>query len=331
MSTVFLLALLLQRDSNGVNNLMLAIVVMLLLRPTYLLDVGAQLSVMSVLGICLFYGPVWHWFIETHPRAHAWLKRHYLSAPLQLLLVSFSAQLLTMPLVGHYFHQIAPWGTLFSLIYIPVTTLVIYGALLLLIVPSTLLAQAISLLIGVQGWFMQVEQQLPLATIPDFWSAKAQPGIVVYNNPHCPAVHLIASPSNSWVLVSDSARLGPDEGLRYIASSFWAKRFYTPPTLRSGQHTLQGAGMSVVLLDTDLRHNSSPSASHPATVDVLVIARGFRGSLYDVAKSILPRRIVLDASLRPWQVECLKAEAAVLGWSVWDIRRQGALYWTSPY
>ena len=143
MSTVFFVTMALERDADGVNSLLLTVAVMLLWRPTYLFDVGAQLSVMAVLGICLFYGPVTRWFISTHKAAYLRLKHRHLAAPLQLLLVSFSAQLLTMPLVGHYFHQIAPWGTLFSLFFIPLTTLIIYGSLLLLLIPSVLLGKGI--------------------------------------------------------------------------------------------------------------------------------------------------------------------------------------------
>ena len=326
MTTVFLIAMSLRRDTEGINNLMAAIMVMLLLRPTYLFDVGAQLSVLAVTGICLGYGPVWRWLISSHKPLYLWLKRHYLSGPLQLLLVSFSAQLLTTPLVAYYFHRIAPWGTLFSLVYIPITTLVIYVSLLLLVFPTGLLAQAISVLLGLQSWFMGVERRLPLSTIPDFWSRRAEPGLVIYNTPRCPAIHYIASPADSWVLVSDSARVAPDEGLRYIASSFWAKRLSAPPTLLSGRHTLIAGTLRVALLDFDLRWVAQPQSADAEHIDVLVIARGFRGHLDDVAKTILPRLVVLDASLRPWQVNQLYAEASVLGWHVWDVRTQGALY-----
>ena len=328
MTTVFLIAMLLRRDTDGINNLMLAVMVMLLLRPTYLMDTGAQLSVMAVTGICLFYGPVWHWLVTKHKSFYLWLKRRYLTAPLQLLLVSFSAQLLTIPLVAYYFHQITPWGTLFSLIYIPLTTLVIYVSLLLLILPYGLLAQVISLLLGLQTWFMGVESRLPLSTIPDFWSPRAQPGLVIYNTPRCPAIHYIATPSDSWVLVSDSARVAPADGLRYIASSFWRKRLSTPPALIHGRHTLVAGTLRVALLDFDLRWPALPLSSDAVAepLDVLVIARGFRGHLSDVAQTILPRLVVLDASLRPWQVEQLRSEASALEWPVWDIRQQGALY-----
>ena len=352
MSSVFLLAMLLGRDSHSINHLLVAVIVMLLLRPTYLLDVGAQLSVMAVLGIILFYGPFSRWFLQHARPTYIWLKRSHLLGVCQLLLVSFSAQLLTTPLVAHYFHQISPWATLFSLIYIPLTTLLIYGSLLLLIVPAGILAQGISLLVGLQGWFMQTEQRLPLSVIPDFWSAKACPALVVYNTPRCPAVHVIASPSRSWLLVSDSARMQPESGLRYIASSFWAKRLTAPPTLLHGQHSLQAAGWRIAMLDNDQRRpytapNGAPhrqaglqaNGTQPSnalsappnaiSIDVLVIARGFRGHLPAAVGNIKPRLVVLDASLRSWQVEQLEAEAHACGWPVWDIRKRGALYLTT--
>ena len=284
MTSIFLLAMAMSRDSSALNNLMLTVAAMLLLRPTYLMDVGAQLSVTAVLGIALCYGPVIRWFCQRYEHTYACLRRLHLWPAIQLLLVSFSAQVLTTPLVAHYFHYIAPWGTLFSLIYIPLTTLVIYGSLLLQLLPYPLLAHAVSLLIGTQSWVMQLERQLPLSHIPDFWSAKAQPGLVIYNNPRQPALHLIASPSESWVLLSDSVQGTAEESLRYIASSFWAKRLTAPPIMLHGQHTLQAAGFRVAMIDNDLRwpvnHPSTPpSPTAPIPIDVLLIARGFRGHL----------------------------------------------------
>ena len=85
------------------------------------------------------------------------------------------------------------------------------------------------------------------------------------------------------------------------------------------------------LLDLYRLKNAAPRRPRPnaISIDVLVIARGFRGHLPAAVGNIKPRLVVLDASLRSWQVEQLEAEAHACGWPVWDIRKRGALYLTT--
>ncbi len=250
-----LLALLscVQRRRQGLNVLLVTVFVMLLVRPVYLFDIGAQLSCLAVAGIILFYQPFVKWCYRHWRFVLFRLDRYYLLWPLKLFAVSVCAQLLTWPLVFYYFHQYPLYGALFSILLVPLTTLLVYGALAVMFLGLVWPVGAAFLSVGV-GWLvdfeksvMQVETSLPGAVIPDFWSRKAEPQLVVYNNRVCPALHLIASPEQSWLLMPQPERA--DSGMRHIAKSFWKRRLKAEPVVLRGRRAVAVEGMKVVMVD----------------------------------------------------------------------------------
>ena len=78
MATFILLTFLLRREVQLLNSLFLAAFIMLLLRPTYLFDVGAQLSFLAVLGIGMLYSPLVDLMKDHCYAAYIWLHRHHL-------------------------------------------------------------------------------------------------------------------------------------------------------------------------------------------------------------------------------------------------------------
>lgn len=109
MFTVLALSALGNRESSPLNTLAAAAFILLLYQPAWLFSVGFQLSFGAVLGMMLFYAPIvrlWHW-----PRKF-WLT-HKLW---QVMAASFSAELLTAPLVIYYFHN-------FPLLFLPANIL----------------------------------------------------------------------------------------------------------------------------------------------------------------------------------------------------------------
>ena len=64
MTSIFVLASLMQRYGSPLQHLLLAAIVMMLWRPTVVFDVGAQLSFLAVAGILLFYRPLYMWFFD---------------------------------------------------------------------------------------------------------------------------------------------------------------------------------------------------------------------------------------------------------------------------
>lgn len=140
MYSLYALVGVLRRDRMSLNTLSFAALVMLLENPLTLWDVGFQLSVMSVLGIVLFYRSIFH-AVQL-----GWLNQHRVAKWLwSMVSVSLSAQLLSTPLVVYYFGRLACYSLLSNLVVVPLTTLVVYGGVLALaLMPVPVL----------QGWVM---------------------------------------------------------------------------------------------------------------------------------------------------------------------------------
>lgn len=333
MMSVFLLGSLLNRDAQSMHWLVLTALVMLLVRPVSLFDVGAQLSFAAVAGILVLHHRFVRWFRSRCRRQAYWLERHYLLWPLSLFSVSLSAQVFTLPLVAYYFHHIPLYAPFLSIIVIPLTTVTIYGAVILLavgVIPfcgflTPLLGRALSALVAVELAVMRFTVGLPGAVIEDFWSRKAVPQVVVYNNWRCPALHVIADPSRSWLLMPEPDSM--EVGMRYIASSFWKKRLTEPPRTLTGQQSLAIGGFKAVMLHGE--EESLVAGQHVDNkigVDVLWLTRGFEGARLQALSAVYaPTLVVLDASLPRWQREALRSEANMFGWEVYDIAERGAL------
>ena len=350
MTSLLVLLSCVQRRNQGMNALLVTVLVMLLVRPVFLFDVGAQLSCLSMAGIIMIYRPLTKWAYEGRRRYHLfWLSRYHLLWPLRLLAVSVCAQMLTWPLVCYHFHQYPLYGALFSIVLVPLTTLLVYGSMAMMAVglvwttAAAWLAKGIGWLVALQLWTMRVETSLPGAVVPDFWSRKAEPQLVVYHNRACPALHLIASPSQSWLLMPEPERA--DSGMRYIAKSFWRRRLTKEPVVLRRRKAVAAKGMRAVMLNGEKADGNGKTAAHRMSrkegdartkevreVEVLWITRGFRGgSLEEVAGAYRPKLVVLDASLARWQRRALAVDAMKRGWKVYDVAEKGALKLKQQY
>lgn len=339
LSTVFITASFMQRRCHPLQLLLLTAFLMLLCWPMYLFDVGAQLSFLAVTGIIVLFRPAYQWLFEHGRFLMFRLERWHLTSVISLLGVSLSAQVFTLPIVMITFHRIPLYGVLFSVLLIPLTTVLVLTALAVLLVGSVwlaagqVLAQVLTWLVTAQMWIMQTQVQLPGACINDFWSQKAEPQLVIYHNRRCPALHLIGSPEQSWLLMPQPERA--DSGLYYIRRDFWQRRLTAEPQVLTGRHAIVVKGMSAVMVNsaqiTDEANESQKSHETgkphaPHAIDVLWITRGFRGSRLDRLSTFYkPRLLVLDASLQRWQRQALQKEAIRVGWPLYDIAEQGAL------
>lgn len=329
MTSIFVVASLLQRYGSPLQHLLLTGIVMLLWQPMYLFDVGAQLSFLAVAGILLFYHPLYVWIFNRWRYLVFSLERYWLLWPFKLVMVSLCAQVLTLPLAAHYFHQIPLYGPLLSIVLIPLTTLLLYLALLLILlswlwpVAAGWLGTGLSWMVGAQLWLMAQTAHWPGAIIHDFWSRKAEPQVVVYHNRRCPALHVIASPEQSWLLMPEPDSL--EVGMKYIRRDFWRRRLKAEPqVLRGKKAIVLKEGLKAVMVDSG--NGDCATCGTTAEVDVLWVVRGFRGGrLGTLAEAYRPRLLVLDASLPQWQRLSLAAEATQLGWAVYDVAEKGAL------
>lgn len=143
MLTVYALLALGHRQKMSVNTLAFTAIVMLLVTPKALFDIGFQMSFMAVFSILLFvplfYRPFSAEYLMTH-RAISWLWG--------MVAVSIAAQIGVAPLIAYYFGRFSCYFLLTNFIVIPAATLILYLSLATLLIPAigVLLASIVGLL-----------------------------------------------------------------------------------------------------------------------------------------------------------------------------------------
>lgn len=137
MTTVWILATVLQRPSDSLNTLGVAAVAVLMLRPAALFDVGAQLSFAAV-GALIVLTPMLERPIPT-----AWRRRPGTGRVVRDGVATVAATLGTAPLVLYHFGQLPLSGLVLNLAAIPLTAAVLLAGLLcVLAAPVPLAADA---------------------------------------------------------------------------------------------------------------------------------------------------------------------------------------------
>ena len=143
MLTVYALLAIGHRRKMSVNTLAFTAIIMLLVTPRALFDVGFQMSFMAVFSILLFvplfYRPFSAEYLMTH-RLVSWLWG--------MVAVSIAAQIGVAPLIAYYFGRFSCYFLLTNFIVIPAATVILYLALGTLIIPSigVILASVVGLL-----------------------------------------------------------------------------------------------------------------------------------------------------------------------------------------
>jgi competence protein ComEC len=120
MASVFKLVMTVGRIQRPLNTLAVAALVLLVLRPGDLFDIGFQLSFASVAGIFMVTTPL------SGAIAGRWpgLRRGgLLFGGLQLLMMSIGAQLFTLPLVLYYFGYVSILAPIINIAVVPLASL----------------------------------------------------------------------------------------------------------------------------------------------------------------------------------------------------------------
>lgn len=125
----------------------LSAMIILLVSPRQLAEIGFQLSFVAV----FFLNSVWSFLSEKYTKSR-WV--------VKMLASSTIAQIGTMPLVIYYFHRISLLAPLLNIILIPLTSATIYLTLLTLCMPYAVLGWTLDTLVGMQerliGWANQI-------------------------------------------------------------------------------------------------------------------------------------------------------------------------------
>jgi competence protein ComEC len=146
MITLPILAKTLERSSHMYNVIAASLVIMLALDPYVLQDIGFQLSYLAVVGLVVLYKPIYDLYITS-----LWIPDKIWS----LWAVSIAAQLATLPLTLYVFHQFPNYFLLTNLFVVPLSSLVIYtGIMLMVLSPLTCLAGLIAKLLVLFIWLL---------------------------------------------------------------------------------------------------------------------------------------------------------------------------------
>lgn len=127
MISMVQLAWFLHRDVWAFDNLWAAALLILVFNPHQLYQVGFQLSFLAVAGILAV-------------------------KPKNLLTLTLSAQLLTLPLCAYYFHNVPLFGWLQGVLVVPVLALFVYLLIALVVLALALPGVAIPLLSTLINW-----------------------------------------------------------------------------------------------------------------------------------------------------------------------------------
>ena len=173
MTSLFLGALLLEREADLLNTLALSAFLILLWNPSHLLEAGFQLTFGATFGILFLMQVLPPPFL---PRPGRWL--------LNSLMISLAATLATLPLLAHHFHRASLIGILANLPIVPlsglITALGLIFAFLSLFLFSGLhwLAQLLQILIALMARLAHFFSLLPGASLLIYGPSMAM--IVLY-------------------------------------------------------------------------------------------------------------------------------------------------------
>ena len=165
MFSVLAIAELFGRQSLTLNTLAATAWVMLLVNPAWLFDVGFQLSFLAVLSILMIQKPVCQLLpVKSRIGKSVW----------GLMSVSIAAQIGTAPLVMLYFSRFSTHFLLTNLVVIPLVTVTLYAAVLMLLLtplPAVqfVMAEVVRFLLKVLNDFVRWVEQLPNASLDGIW------------------------------------------------------------------------------------------------------------------------------------------------------------------
>lgn len=156
---------LMEYDTDPLHPLALAAIIVLLISPRALLSVSFQLSFTAVFFILALWRPLSDKFQGAN-----WAVR--------LLMVSCIASFGTMPLVAYYFHQVSLVGPLFSLILIPLTTVIIYLTIAAMVLPVAPLGALLNCAEAIQNKVVGLAGSIPGGVLTDVYPGKLSVALV---------------------------------------------------------------------------------------------------------------------------------------------------------
>jgi competence protein ComEC len=170
MVSLFMVGRLFGRQPAAYNIVYASAFFLLSVHPGYLFEPGFQLSYAAVMGIIFF-----------QPRFYKLMRRrnHFIGRIWQLFTVSCTAQLATLPLTLHYFHQFPVYFWLANMVVVPMVSLIICLSCLYLlsccissitVYPGKILVLCVKALFHIVGFI----EKMPGALIDNIFISSVQ-------------------------------------------------------------------------------------------------------------------------------------------------------------
>ncbi|SFV31838.1 ComEC/Rec2 family competence protein [Thermoflavifilum thermophilum] len=146
ISLILLPQWLLKRPVSSIDALVCSAILLLMIHPAWIMDIGFQLSYLAVAGILLYY-PFLHRCLQTENKI---VKKCW-----SMIAVSVAAQVLILPLSIYYFHQFPVLFFITNLVAVPLSSILLILTCILLIMPWPSLSFYIAKLILTTGYILQ--------------------------------------------------------------------------------------------------------------------------------------------------------------------------------
>lgn len=146
------------RQRSPVNILCFTAILMLLVNPDALFDIGFQLSFSAVFAILLLMPLFESFFPENYFEGRPFQRYIY-----NMVGLSVAAQMGVAPLIAYHFGRFSVYFLLTNFIVIPAATVILYGALCVVLIPS--LAPVLSAVVGILNKALGWVSQMPCASI----------------------------------------------------------------------------------------------------------------------------------------------------------------------
>lgn len=158
MLSVYALLSLANRNKMSLNTLAFTAIILLMVNPLTLFDVGFQMSFMAVFAILLGYPLLRGVFADQYLQEHRLVDWTW-----SMVAISCAAQVGVAPLIAYYFGRFSTCFLLTNFIVVPLAAIILYLTIVVLVVPA--LAPLLFKIVGMQNRVLVFIGQLPGASI----------------------------------------------------------------------------------------------------------------------------------------------------------------------
>ena len=356
MFTLIALGYVVSRKPQIYNTIFFSAFVMLLYDPTYLFDVGFQLSYLAVLSI-VYFEPKFKKLVDVKFKPLKWVW--------ELTCVSVAAQIGTAALGVFYFHRFSNFFWLSNMVVVPLSGFIMYAAMaLLLVAPFPVVANWVAfvlkwLLIGMNSAIRWIEHlpcaaynlwidqwQLVVCSLAILFSAGyfatrkylmlqlalgcavlflAEDLIHSYQSLQLKEVVVWADNKNTHVQFTDgnqSFSVSSDSlKLMQLSSGYRVEQGIECERF-CNQRAIDFCGKHfLVTNDTLFRRKYS---DRKMAVDYLIVGNKTRITMDKVLRFVVPKQVVVDNSISKWYSNRIKQECDSLGIAFVDTKTTGA-------